>query len=51
MLLIAHNLKVVDLTTNQPPGFEHRILRVRVEGVLRAVTDTANMLSALVTLV
>lgn len=44
MLLIVRNLGVVELATNQPLGVEHRVLRVRAESVLHAVTDTGMVL-------
>ena len=40
MLHVALDLRIIELATNETLRVEHRVLRVGVEGVLRAVTDT-----------
>jgi hypothetical protein len=43
MPLVALDFRIVQLATNQTLGVKDRIFRVRVEGVLGGITDTARM--------
>jgi len=47
MLLVTLNLRIIHLATNQTFGIEDSVFRVRVEGVLCGVTDTARINASL----